>query len=52
QAEPLSYIPAWGGFCSYGISEEDWWTRANLGPDADPNSWLITEGGSLHFFRR
>ena len=20
------YLPQWGGFCSYGISTENWWT--------------------------
>ncbi|CAM9677037.1 unnamed protein product [Sphacelaria rigidula] len=45
-------MPAWGGFCSWGISNEDWWTKDSLGPDADPHSWLITDDGVLHFFRR
>lgn len=52
QEQPTRYIPAWGGFCSWGISEEDWWTAENLGPQADPNMWLITDDGILHFFRR
>ena len=52
QQEPLNYIPAWGGFCSWGISREDWWTAETLGPDTDPNYWVITDDGVLHFFRR
>lgn len=31
---------------------EDWWTKETLGPDADPNSWMITAEGVLHIFRR
>eukprot|EP00752_Nemacystus_decipiens_P012140 g10763.t1 len=51
EAQPLAYIPAWGGFCSWGIAGETWWTRDNLGPQADPELWLITDEGRLHFFR-
>ncbi|CAN0059885.1 unnamed protein product [Ascophyllum nodosum] len=51
EQEPLNYIPAWGGFCSWGISREDWWTAETLGPDTDPNYWVITDDGVLHFFR-
>lgn len=50
EVDPSRYIPMWGGFCAYGIAEEDWWTSANLGPDTDPNSWTIL-GGKLYFFR-
>lgn len=35
-----------------GISREDFWSKDTLGPDADPNQWLITSDGKLHFFRR
>lgn len=52
QERPLAYIPAWGSFCSYGISQEDWWTKDTLGPEADPDLWFITDEGVLHFFRR
>jgi YHS domain-containing protein len=24
-ASPASYVPQWGGFCSYGVSSETWW---------------------------
>ncbi|CAB1096374.1 unnamed protein product [Ectocarpus sp. CCAP 1310/34] len=51
EESPKSYIPQWGGFCSWGISREDWWTADELGPPADPNQWLITNDGGLHFFR-
>ncbi|CAM9662147.1 unnamed protein product [Scytosiphon promiscuus] len=51
EANPNTYIPAWGGFCSWGISREDFWSKDTLGPDADPNQWLITSDGKLHFFR-
>jgi len=52
EASPTSYLPKYGGFCSYGISEESWWTwdtiKAN-GPDGDPNVWEVIDG-ELFFF--
>jgi YHS domain-containing protein len=24
KASPKTYVPQWGGFCSYGVSSEDW----------------------------
>ncbi|CAM9730404.1 unnamed protein product [Scytosiphon promiscuus] len=51
EASPLDYMPAWGGFCAWGISNEPWWNADNLGPDADPNVWLITDDKELYFFR-
>lgn len=51
EENPLAYIPAWGGFCGWGIAREDWWDKDTLGPDADPNLWLISDEGKLHFFR-
>jgi len=49
EADPTSYLPKWGGFCGYGISEETWWTKSTLGPDANPNVWSIIDG-DLYFF--
>ncbi|CAN0450469.1 unnamed protein product [Ectocarpus sp. 12 AP-2014] len=51
EASPLDYIPAWGGFCSYGIAQEGYWTVSTLGPPSDPNSWLITDDNVLRIFR-
>ncbi|CAN0276965.1 unnamed protein product [Ectocarpus sp. 12 AP-2014] len=51
EASPLDYIPAWGGFCAFGIAAEDWWTESTLGPPSDPNSWLITDDNVLRIFR-
>lgn len=38
--------------CLTGIAREEWWTKDTLGPDADPNQWMITDDGKLRFFRR
>ncbi|CAM9763622.1 unnamed protein product [Ectocarpus sp. 13 AM-2016] len=51
EASPLDFIPVWGGFCSYGIAQEGYWTVSNLGPPSDPNSWLITDDNVLRIFR-
>ena len=34
---------------AFGISEEDWWTSSNLGPDTDPDTWRIYDG-KLYLF--
>ncbi|CAN0007944.1 unnamed protein product [Ascophyllum nodosum] len=49
--EPLKFIPAWGGFCSYGIANESVWTDTTLGPFSDPTKWEILPDGRLHVFR-
>ena len=41
--EPSAYAPQFGGFCAWGIAEESQWTKATLGPDADPNVWQIVD---------
>ncbi|CAN0039334.1 unnamed protein product [Ectocarpus fasciculatus] len=52
ESDPLKYIPAWGGFCSYGVAAEKFWTADILGPFGDPSKWLILPGdGRLHVFR-
>lgn len=48
-ADPAAYLPQWGGFCAWGISEEDWWTVDTLGPSTDPNVWAIVDG-KLYLF--
>lgn len=35
-----------------GIAREAYWTKENLGPDTDPNSWLISDDNVLYMFRR
>ena len=42
-SEPARYVPSWGGFCAYGIADESWWTKASLGPQADPQRWAIVD---------
>ncbi|CAM9990644.1 unnamed protein product [Ectocarpus sp. 12 AP-2014] len=49
--DKLKYVPAWGGFCSYGIANESVWTSTTLGPFGNPSKWGIY-GGRLHIFRR
>ena len=48
-ANPKKYLPAFGGFCSWGIAEESWWTATTLGPSANPNMWKMING-RLYFF--
>lgn len=48
-ADPTAYLPQFGGFCSWGIAEEDFWDKKNMGPSADPNVWSIIDG-KLYFF--
>ncbi|CAN0483288.1 unnamed protein product [Ectocarpus sp. 12 AP-2014] len=48
--DKLKYVPAWGGFCSYGIANESVWTSTTLGPFGNPSKWGIY-GGRLHIFR-
>jgi len=50
EMSPETYVPQWGGFCSYGIAEETWWTKSSLGPEGNPDVWQIIDG-KLHFFR-
>lgn len=47
-AEPAKYLPQWGGFCAWGISQEmspDWpWARDYLGPPGNSSTWYIYDG--------
>ena len=49
---PNAYVPAFGGFCTWGIAYETWWGCVGDGvlvlPPADPNSWYIKDG-KLYF---
>ncbi|CAN0022069.1 unnamed protein product, partial [Laminaria digitata] len=49
---PERYLPAWGGFCSYGVANETVWTGTTLGPFGDPSKWAIFADNRLHIFRR
>ncbi|CAM9986848.1 unnamed protein product [Laminaria digitata] len=49
--DPTYYLPAWGGFCAYGIAHEVVWNVNNLGPSADPSYWWISGDGVLYLFR-
>jgi YHS domain-containing protein len=52
-ANPTAYLPAWGGYCSWGISEEycpDYpWDVSCLGPPGVWSHWTIIDG-QLYFF--
>ncbi|CAN0431229.1 unnamed protein product [Pylaiella littoralis] len=50
ERNPVKYIPAYGGFCSYGVAAESVWNVDNLGPFSDPSEWKIY-GGKLYIFR-
>ena len=44
-------MPQVGGFCGYGIADEDAWNESNLGPEADPDKWLLRNiNGSSQLF--
>ena len=47
--DPSRYLPANGGFCSWGIAEESWWTVDTMGPSVDPNVWELIDG-KLYLF--
>ena len=51
---PLKYVPAYGGFCSWGITEETMpeypWDADCLGPSADPDVYTIFQD-RIFFFR-
>ena len=52
EANPIKYLPIWGGFCAYAITSESWWTWEEIeedGPAANPNVWLIYND-KLHLF--
>uniref|UniRef100_A0A7S3JR48 YHS domain-containing protein n=1 Tax=Aureoumbra lagunensis TaxID=44058 RepID=A0A7S3JR48_9STRA len=40
-SNPDKYVPKFGGFCSYGITNEFFWTKDTLGPNANKNVWII-----------
>ena len=50
RAQPERYLPAWGGFCAYGITHENattgWpWARDYLGPPGGTkDAWFIFNG--------
>ncbi|CAM9809812.1 unnamed protein product, partial [Ectocarpus sp. 12 AP-2014] len=50
ESDPERYLPAWGGFCSFGISHEVIWGPDVLGPPSNPDFWLI-EDDRLYLFR-
>uniref|UniRef100_A0A7S2V1S8 YHS domain-containing protein n=1 Tax=Fibrocapsa japonica TaxID=94617 RepID=A0A7S2V1S8_9STRA len=49
-AKPEAYVPEFGGFCTYGVAEETYWTASTLAAPANPLVYLILEG-HLHVFR-
>jgi hypothetical protein len=36
-ADPERYVPQYGGYCAWGVSEGEFWT-------VDPEAWLIVDG--------
>ncbi|CAM9168595.1 unnamed protein product [Ectocarpus sp. 8 AP-2014] len=50
ESDPERYLPAWGGFCGFGISHEVVWSPDVLGPPSNPDFWLI-EDDRLYLFR-
>jgi YHS domain-containing protein len=52
-ANPITYVPQFGGFCTLGITAEFCpafqWDKSCLGPKALTNAWQILDG-KLYFF--
>jgi YHS domain-containing protein len=53
-AQPSAYVPAWGGFCAYGVAKETFWTwpvvKSN-GPRANNKVWRVYDvGGQQQLF--
>merc|ERR1712046_120663 len=51
-SSPESYLPQFGGFCSWGVSSESFWSWEDVqanGPAANPDVWAIVDG-RLYFF--
>uniref|UniRef100_A0A7S3XL42 Uncharacterized protein n=2 Tax=Heterosigma akashiwo TaxID=2829 RepID=A0A7S3XL42_HETAK len=49
ESDPEKYVPAWGGFCAYGVAEETWWTAETMSAGVVPDAWRIIDG-RLFFF--
>lgn len=53
--DPERFVPAVGGFCTYGMANEHstWPDIAQgYGPPSDPTQWAIMSDGKLHLFLR
>ena len=48
-ADPGRYVPAYGGFCGYGMCCEDWWTPGDMEADVNPNVWVYVDGRLFSF---
>lgn len=48
-ADPMRYVPAYGGFCAYGTCCEDWWTPGDMEADVNPNVWVIIDDRLFSF---
>ena len=48
-ANPDRYVPAYGGFCGYGMCCEDWWTPGDMEADVNPNVWVYVDGRLFSF---
>lgn len=49
EEDPARFAPKFGGFCSYGISDETFWTKSTLGPFSNPNVWRVVDDRLLVF---
>lgn len=53
EADPTTYLPKWGGFCSWATAAEtcpDYpWSADCMGPNGNWYTWGVFKGG-LHFF--
>ncbi|CAM9720603.1 unnamed protein product [Heterosigma akashiwo] len=45
ESSPETYVPAWGGFCSYGVSQESWWTAETMRAGVYASgAWRVVDG--------
>jgi len=50
ESDPEKYLPAWGGYCAYGVSVEIAQQSELFSVKSDPNQWVILDD-RLFLFR-
>mmetsp|Transcript_4963 Transcript_4963/g.20294 ORF Transcript_4963/g.20294 Transcript_4963/m.20294 type:complete len:355 (-) Transcript_4963:98-1162(-) len=50
--DPERFVPAWGAFCAWSVSEEYWKTDWPVGAFADPSAWAVVEDRLVFFLEQ
>eukprot|EP00640_Fibrocapsa_japonica_P000243 CAMPEP_0113944352 /NCGR_PEP_ID=MMETSP1339-20121228/33671_1 /TAXON_ID=94617 /ORGANISM="Fibrocapsa japonica" /LENGTH=241 /DNA_ID=CAMNT_0000949529 /DNA_START=33 /DNA_END=758 /DNA_ORIENTATION=+ /assembly_acc=CAM_ASM_000762 len=50
ESNPTSFLPQYGGFCTYGVAWERFWTASTFAADGNPHIYKIING-KLYIFR-